>query len=260
MSSVVRRSRSRTPRAVTGLVRFVPLALAVACAGGSAATRDAPPGPPRRVVVFPLNVVVTLPTDVESGVAAVSEELRAYLEARGLAVDRVELADAREAWLRSAQALKAEVGPDRMSFEGAGRTLARQLREVKDFDALILPWIAMRSARMQGGTISWDGVKRKLKVAGSDGRPRSSWVLGRVRSTVVAPSLQLAVFSPQGEKLYEGIGGLDLVHDADLDVSSARIHFEMVPRTPIFQDRAYLRQGIAIAVDPLLPALSLEAD
>jgi hypothetical protein len=228
--------------------------------GGSPAKPGGSTAPLRRIALLPLNVVVTLPSEVESGVDTVSRELRLFLEAHGFAVDPLELAEAREAWLRSALALKAEVGPDGMSFEGAARTLARQLRETRRFDALIVPWIAMRPARMQGGTASWDGIKRKVHVVASDGKRRSSWALGRLRAVVTAPSLQVVAFSPDGEKLDEGVGGLDLVHDADLDVTAATIHFEMTPRPAIFQDPETVRQGIAIALGPVLPALQRDAE
>jgi hypothetical protein len=238
--------------ACTGLASS---ALLLACAGSGRFI-----APLHRVVVFPLNVVVTLPTDVESGVGPISEELRAHLEARGLEVEPIELAEAREAWLQSALALKAEVGPEKMTFEGAGITLARRLAATRSFDALIVPWIAMRAARMQGGTVSWDGTKRKVQLVGSEGTDRTSWALGRVRLYVAAPSLQVVVFAPDGRKLHEGTGGLDLVHDADFDRSAVGFHLEMTPRSVIFQDREQLRGGIALAFGTLLPPVPRAAD
>jgi hypothetical protein len=145
---------------------------------------------------------------------------------------------------------KGEVGPEKMSFEGAASTLARQLGETRSFDALLVPWIAMRAARMRGGSVSWDGVKRKLDLAGDTENRRIRWALNRLQLYVKAPSLQVVGFSPKGEKLFEGIGGLDLVDEADLDVSAAKNQFDMTPKAEILQDRKHLREGIAIALAP----------
>jgi len=251
---VARRSRpARTPCAL--VVSAALALLGVACGGGSAARPEeaSAPASPQRVLLFPLNVVVTLPSEVEAGVGAVASELRATLERRGLTVETLELGAARDAWLRAAMAHKAEVGPEKISFEGAASTLARQLHETRSFDALLVPWIAMRAARMRGGSVAWDGVKRKLDLAGEAGNKRIRWALSRLQLTVKASSLQVVGFSPAGAKLFDGIGGLDLVDEAELDVSATKIHFDMVPKPEIFQDRAHLREGIAIALGAFLP-------
>jgi len=247
-------------QALRGLAANAPwLALALLCVACAARQPSgAGTAAMRRVVLFPLNVVVNLPSDVESGVRPVAEELEAFVRAHRLEIQTLAFAQARDEWLRSALALKREVGSEKMDFEGAARTLARRLSEAQRFDALILPWIAMRAARMQGATISWDGVKRKLRLTPTEGRNRGKWALGSFRMQVQAPSLQVAVFSPAGQKLFEGVGGLDLVEDADLEVTAARIHFEMTPRPAIFEDRALLREGIETAFDPFLPPLDDE--
>jgi hypothetical protein len=262
------RRRSRPARTPQTLVSASLALLALACGGGSPARPDPEPAPatapapgsPTRVLLFPLNVAVALPTEVEAGVGPVSSELRAYLEGCGLAVETIELGAARDAWLRAAVAHKGEVGPEKMSFEGAASTLARQLRETRTFDALLVPWIAMRAARMRGGSVSWDGVKRKLDLAGDTGNRGIRWALNRLQLYVKAPSLQVAGFSPQGDKLFEGIGGLDLVDEAELDVSAAKIHFDMTPKAEILQDRKHLREGIAIALAPYLLACEEKVD
>jgi hypothetical protein len=237
--------------------------LALACGGAPLARSEPEPATPhpRRVLLFPLNVVgVELPSEVEAGADAVARELRGYLEGRGLAVEVLELGPAREAWLRAAMARKAEVGSEGLSLEGAASTLARQLSETHEFDALLLPWIAIQAARLKGGVVAWDGVKRKLEVVAEGRNKRARWVLGRLELWVKAPSLHVLGFSPEGEKLFEGVGGLDLVDDAQLDLSASKIRFDMTPKAQIFQDPARLREGIAIALEPLLPRSGGEAE
>jgi len=229
--------------------------LAPACGGGQAPRPDPRPAGPhaRRVLLFPLNVVgVELPKEVEAGAGAVASELLGYLEGRGFAVEALDPGAARDAWLRAGAALKAEVGAEKLSLEGAASTLARQLRETHDFEALLLPWIAMQAARLKDGVVAWDGVKRRLEVAAEGRNKRARWVLGRLELWVKAPSLHVLGFSPDGEKLFEGVGGLDLVDDAELDLSASKIQFDMTPKRQIFQDPARLREGIAIALEPFL--------
>jgi len=255
--------------------RALALSALLALGAGAAACRSAAPAPPapaapsaadaaapapapelaaQRVLLFPLNVVgVPLPTEVEAGADAVASELRAYLESRGVAVEALGLGAARDAWLRAAVAHKQEAGPEKMSLEGAASVLARQLREEHDFDALLLPWIEMKAAKMKDGELAWDGVERKVEFYPLGKAKRARWVLGRLRIWVKVPSLRVLGVSPAGEKLFDAAGGLDLVEEAELDVSAAKMNFNMVPKDAIFTDRAHLREGIAIALAPFLP-------
>jgi hypothetical protein len=208
----------------------------------------------QRVLLFPLNVVgVPLPSEVEAGADAVASELRATLEGRGLAVEALGLGAARDAWLRAAVAHKDEAGAEKMSLEGAASVLARQLSEAYDFDALLLPWVVMQAAKLKGGEVEWDGVERKVDFYPLGKAKRARWVLGRLKLWVKVPSLRVLGFSPEGEKLFDGVGGLDLVEEAELDVSASKMSFNMVPKDEIFEDRARLREGIAIALAPFLP-------
>ena len=251
-----------------GLLAAGLLALgALACAGSPAAPEAsraaasavapaapegaAPDAPGRRVLLFPLNVVgVPLPSEVESGSDAVASELRAYLERRGFAGETLELGAAREAWLRAAMAHKEQAGAEKMSLEGAASVLARQLAETHAFEALLLPWIAMRAAELEGRDVEWDGVERKLDLGKAR---RARWVLGRLELWVKAPSIQVLGFAPSGEKLFEGIGGLDLVEKAEIEVSTSKLNLDMVPMPRIFENRAHLAEGIGLALAPFVP-------
>jgi hypothetical protein len=227
----------------------VPEAAAPAPSAPGAAPPAAAPG--RRVLLFPLNVVgLPLPSEVESGAEAVATELRATLESHGFAVESLGLGAANEAYLRAAMQHKQEVGAERLSLEGAASVLARQLAETHAFEVLLLPWIAMRAAQLEGRDVEWDGVERDLDLGKAK---RARWMLGRLNIYVKAPSLQVLGYSPAGEKLFEGIGGLDLVEDADVDVSAAKLRFNMVPKQRIFENPKHLREGIELALAPLLP-------
>ncbi len=226
--------------------------LAAGCAGrntvlggykGAAAVRE--------VVLLPLNVVVPLPPGLEAAAPFVEEEIRKYLDSHGKRVQLLTGEEAQVAWLASAQALKAEVGASQMSFEGAAAILAKQLHAERPFDALVLPWIALRPAKVRGRTVSWDGVTRTLRIVNPEGR--SLQVLKDLEAQAAAPSLQLAVFAPDGRKLFEGLGGLDLLHALVLEGEPTRIDAELLPRSQIFADRSSLQEGVAVAFDPFLP-------
>src|SRR5258705_3843064 len=112
-----------------------PLALCLAAVGCARPAAVAPAAAPaaRSVLLFPLNVVVPMPGGLESGAASVSEALQAYLEARGSRVQTLDPAAAGAAWLAAAKELKAELGEDKMSFDGAARVLARTLHRERSF-------------------------------------------------------------------------------------------------------------------------------
>ena len=214
-----------------------------------------------RVLLFPLNVVgVPPPSEVEAGAGAVAAELRAYLEEHGVAVEALEPDPARTEWLEAARAYRAEVREEQASLEGAAGVLALRLREGHDFDLLLLPWILMRAARLKDGVVAWDGVRRKVDFFPLGNTKRYRWVLGRVQLWVKVPSLQALGVSAEGEKVFEGAGGLDLVDEAELDLSASKVHLEMVPKDRIFDDRAHLREGIAIALEAFLPRTGARAE
>ncbi len=205
------------------------------------------------IVLFPLDVVAPLPPGTETGAASVEAEIRKYLTGHGKRVQPVPSEEAQSAWLASARALKSEVGTTQMNFEGAAATLARRLHGERHFDALVLPWIALGPAKVRGRTVTWDGVTRTLRVVNPQGR--SLAVLKDFEARAAAPSLHVAIFAPDGQKLFEGVGGLDLLHALVLEGEPTRIDAELLPRAQIFADRTPVHEGIAVAFDPFLPRL-----
>jgi len=232
------------------LPALLALALAAGCAGRGGPVRSAG-SDVREVLLFPLNVVVAIPQGLEPGAPRVEEEVRSYLESRGKRVQTLPARDAHSAWVAAAQALKAEVGEDRMDFAGAARMLARQLAAERRFDALVLPWLVLRPAKVHGRAVTWDGVSRTLRVANPSGR--SLGFLGDFQAQAAAPSLQVAVFSAEGESLFSGVGGLDLIHSLVIEGDPPKVDAVPLPTSEVFSDLGLLREGIGIAFDPFLP-------
>jgi len=226
--------------------------LAPGCAGRNVLARGHAGGAVvREVLLFPLNVVVPIPPGLEAGAPSVEVELRTYLESHGKRVQTLEPRDAYSAWLAAAQALKAEVGDTQMSFEGAARVLARQLANAHRFDALVLPWIALRPAKVRGRSVTWDGVTRTLRVVNPGGR--SLGFLDDFQAQAAAPSIQVVVFSAEGARIFEGTGGLDLIHALAIEGDPPKVDAVPRPRAEVFSDRTPIREGIAVAFDPFLP-------
>jgi hypothetical protein len=228
------------------------LAIGLAAAGCARPAAVSPAGAPpaRSVLLFPLNVVVPMPTGLESGAASVSEALHAYLEAHANRVETLDPAAARAAWLAAAQELKAELGETQMSFDGAARVLARTLHRERRFDALVLPWLVLRPAKVHGRTVTWDGVTRTLRVVGGD--QRTHFLLADFEAQAAAPSLQVAVFAADGGKLSEAVGGLDLIHLMLIVGDPPQIDAQVLPSSQILADHANVSEGIALALDPFL--------
>ncbi|HZO09132.1 MAG TPA: hypothetical protein VFC77_07130 [Myxococcota bacterium] len=228
------------------------LSLAVAACAKPGASAPAAPAAPaiRSVLVFPLNIVAPMPTGLESGAASVSEALRNWLGAQGLAVAELPNAPARAAWVAAAQALREERGEQQMSFEGAASVLARTLRRERDFDALLLPWIALRPAKVKGRKVSWDGVSRTLRLVGGESK-KTHFLLEDFSADAAAPSLKVAVFAGDGAELFEGVGGLDVIHAIVVSGEPPKIGEQALPAAQIFSDHATLNEGIALALAPL---------
>jgi hypothetical protein len=234
-----------------GALGAAPLALAL-LASGCALVRGAPAGGPglRTFLLLPANVVAPVPPGLESGLAFVDTELRSYLESQGRRVEALGPREAHAEWLATAQALTAAGDETKRNFESAASALAPRLRAERAFDALVIPWVALRRAKVRGRSVSWDGVERTLRVENPEGR--SLVFLRDFEAEAACPSLQVAVFSARGERLFEGVGGLDLVHSLVVEGDPPRVDAESLPRAQIFADRAALQEGIARAFDPLL--------
>jgi hypothetical protein len=232
--------------------------IAALCALPLAAAACAKPGAPApagaaaigSVLVFPLNVVAPMPTGLESGAAPVSEALRTWLAAQGLAVEELSPAPARAAWIAAAQALREQHGEQQMAFEGAAGVLARTLRRERAFDALILPWLALRPARVKGRMVTWDGVTRTLRLIGGESK-KTHFLLEDFSADAAAPSLQVGVFAADGAKLFDGVGGLDLVHAIVVLGEPPKIGEQLLPPAQILAAYAPVSEGIALALAPL---------
>jgi hypothetical protein len=70
---------------------------------------------------------------------------------------------------------------------------------------------------------------------------------------VSAVSLHVALLTSDGDFAYEGIGGLDLIHEATPDRRTASDTWNLESRLEPFGDLEHLRRGIALAFERRVP-------
>lgn len=238
------------------LILVLGLLMASACGGASTGNRVSGDAQFERALLFPLNVVVAMPGALEGGAGRVDEAVRSYLTERGRHVDTMPFSEARSAWVASVKECIAAASSGCKGFDGAASLLAKRLADGREFDALIIPYLAMRPARMQMRNVKWDGVSRTLETIGEPTKSGDIDLSGSFNGQTQAPSLAVFVFSKQGRKMFQGVGGLDLAHRVRMDpgrgitIMDTRWNFELLP--DVFANPENLREGVAVAFYPLL--------
>ena len=221
----------------------------------SVACANAPEKPPlprvSSVLLAPVSFNQNLPAPLEPGLDVVRDELAVQLEARGVTVETPSLAEFHDLWLSSGR----EVGTlydangrlDRGRFDAAVRAFVGSWREHgKPFDVLLLGYFHVQGVTIYAGTASWDGVERRVRVDKQDA-PMDLKHLWPNRMETPCVSLRLIAYAADGTRLFEQRGGLEVVNEfrvKDLDVRH---------RTDLFEDRAAVQEGVAIALRPLFP-------
>lgn len=237
------------------------LALLTACSspGGNRVSGDTRF---ERAFLFPLNVVVAMPGELEPGAERVDAALGSYLAERGRSFETLPFSDARVAWLASVKACMAAASSGCKGFEGAAGVLTQRLRSAREFDVLILPYLLMRPVRVSGSRARWDGVERMLETGVEHMRGGDVWLLNNI-AQAQGSSLALFVFSADGRKIFEGVGGLDLPYRIEIpreQPTADELRYRFVPVPDLFDEPQHLREGIAIAFDPLIERRSTELE
>lgn len=212
------------------------------------------PGVERFLVCAP-NLVLSLPPELQAGTTPLLREIETYLQEHGRGSSRLSLYDGRLLWKRSVAQAK-----EQGSIGAAVRIFAAKLAEHFDFEALIMPSILLHTTRVTSSKGSWDGVQRTLRKINTPrravgGRGQDLFydgiALGGVSGEVSVISVHLLVFSKDGERIFEGRGGLDFIHEIDLSPAKDQ-HWNPVLRGDLFADRKILRESIEIAFNPYL--------
>jgi hypothetical protein len=208
----------------------------------------------RRVLLCPVNVAVSLPAELSTGAEPVDRALVAYLEERGLEVERLDLTEARAHWQEAA------VHARREGADGAAAIFVETIGQQRDFDALLMPSLILRSVRVDDSSGTWDGVRRQVTtvnapsrgLGGSTDTLSKGIAFGGLSADVLASSLHVMAFAPDGQRVFEGQGGFEFIQDADLSAAGKRSG-PLGTRYGLFRDAEVVREGVQIALGPYLP-------
>jgi len=224
--------------------------IAGVCGCSTLDSRHAPgprnaPHATRFAVLLP-NSLVPCPPELSSATDRLLGQITRYLAARGRKRDVIDPLEARRLWLAS----RAEAdGSDTVShdFQGAMKIFARKLGGPEAFDALVVPSLVYRKARLRNRVVKWDGVVRRPTV-GEDSEP----IPPSLEVSVPVVSLHVMVFDAGGELSFQNYGGVDLAHSFRLEPGDeGGLLVEL--RHPVLDERRFLREGVEVAFDPYLP-------
>ena len=221
-----------------------------------------------RVVLAPMNLSVVLPQDLEDAVPIVENALILELQRRGARVAVIYAPDALALWQKS----MLEVAPPHTRAEdlrNVAEYFAAALARNEVFDALIMPSLALREARVSGRSARWDGVQRRLGVRTSDvtAAPADAPVFGGGEGVVASSewsgkfsglSLHLLSLMPGRRQPQERWGGLDLIHDAvsPNGRGTRPSEAEKRLRRELLSDPDNVEEGVDLALDPIWRSIS----
>jgi len=236
---------------------------ALACANVSRNEASIQAGRSARVLmVLPLNLAMPLPEGLGDRNPAVRQELESYLQEHGKRLKTVSYRDARRLWKVSIERARRAAESGEADYTAAAGLLVLELRRHTEFDAVIAPSVFVQQAIMTGTRASWDGVTRAIEIRRDNRRILRQAVSGS--GTARAASLHVVVFDAEGHKLQEGQGGLDLLVRARVDEGFGEIvdnrFWLFESRLDFFDNSQHLREGIALALEPFLPAPSFDEE
>ena len=204
-----------------------------------------------RVLVLPLNVVAAMPTELVGGARRVDRILLDYLAEGGKAVETIGFADAGAAWRAGESDCRSQRGKHCDRFRGVAPFAARHLRADHDYDVLLVPYLLLRGARTNGVEATFDDVRRPVETPGyvSDG---PLWL---AQNRIRAASLKVYGFAPDGDEVFAGIGGLDVVDrvEASPDSGPYGYPYTVHVRENVLSDPEMIREGVALALRKMVP-------
>lgn len=208
-------------------------------------------GSGQRLVVLPLNLVVSLPAELEKPSKRFAELLVDYLREAGNEVQVLHLSHARSGWMSAVANVKA-ASVEEPDFNAVADHFVAKLREAYEFDAVVMPDLVFRMADMYQGSsaVAWDGVKREMEVANQAHMKGSIYLMGGFYGKMNGVSLHLYIFDATGMRFFESYGGLDLVHFADVEDAESKPRYEMKLKPNPLANEVVLNEGIGVAFDP----------
>jgi hypothetical protein len=232
----------------TILLAFAALALAACATPREHRAADVLEGL-SHVIVAPLNISIRAPAELDGEFGPMRDALLGYFHAQDRRVSRLSPISAERLWLEAT--LDLDVSDQGLALRTACSRFARGLAEHQTYDILVFPSLLLRPALMHGRYASWDGVRRLvpngLEVidAGLSDitLPANIVSVLGLRGKVAAASLHVEVYLPDGTLVHQGLGGLDVIQEADRgNPWDGRWRFAL--RGDPFANPDHLREGI----------------
>lgn len=205
-----------------------------------------------RVVVVPVNLAVRAAPELLPGLDPVWRALLAYFASQNKPAAALTRGDAGALW--------NEVMADEKQAGAAGdlhaayRRFTRRVAEQARFGSIVFPTLVTHAARLDWRTAQWDGIRRPIEVPGNFREGIERFGDGKIwvdrhgaQGELAAASLHVAVFSPTGELIHEGTGGLVLLQELAPPAKKDEIELTTVMRRNPFEASDQLREGIGVA-------------
>lgn len=192
-------------------------------------------------LLLPINESERIPRGLEKGEDEVFASVVAYLEGQGITVRTVETdryRDAAAAAFREARR-RAEAGlvPSIAGSPRFGDLVPLLVGNLGvEADLVIVPNMALRVGESSGRSVKWDGVRRTDPGVGVQSR-----ITGSRRS---GASLFVAIYEPDGTRVFSGYGGLDVVFQAN----RREARFDLIEDR--LEDLDNIREGVCVAFHP----------
>jgi len=212
------------------------------------------------VLVLPLNVVAAMPEEVVGRSEKVDDIMLDYLAKHGKSVYAIGFEKATAAWRAAEGDCRSAEPKGCERFANVAPFAARKLRADHEFDVMIVPYLLLRGARTNGYTASFDGVERPVKMWNypAYGPYGYGYAYGPYvydpwwggRSRVRAVSLKAFGYSAEGKKLFDGIGGIDVVDQIE---PSEEYGYTVEVREKLLRDPSAIYEGVTRALARFVP-------
>lgn len=214
-----------------------------------------PPEPPlphiSSVLLAPMSFNQNLPAPLQPGAPVVHELVSGVLWEQDIRVSSPPVDEFQGTWKSEGQAVGSLYGPDGKldpaRYDAAVRALIAAYRaRGAQFDALVIPYLALRPGVVTGQSVGWDGASRKLPLERSN--RDVTHMEARRGLQVRCTSVLVLVYDTQGNRLFERYGGLEVAQR----MQAAEGHWRWTDRGDLFRNREDLEDGVRFALEPLL--------
>lgn len=197
-------------------------------------------GSPSRALLLPINETEPVPDGLEVGEEKVFEQLKSYLESKGLTIETTNTYDYRLAANSASESVhnemlsaKTNTISGKIDYSSIVPGLLANLKS--NADQLILANMVIRTGESKGGkTTRWDGVIRRIDMP------------ARMRMTgnESVASIFVAIYQRDGTVVFSGYGGLDLLFAPNIREE----RYELIPDR--LQNIQNIREGVCVAFYP----------